>query len=171
MCVLLIVYKEEGMSVTELLRLSELFHELTSEQIEQVTVLGQEKAYSRGDIVILEGDPSDDIYVVCSGLVEVEVSQEVVPDVAGRLQVNPIVRLGRGQVFGEMALLDRGARSATVRCAVDGTTLYIIPRQALLDLCNTNHHIGFAVMRNIAADLSFKLRHRNLQVGLSGGVT
>ena len=56
-----------------------------------------------------------------------------------------------------------------MRCAEDGTTLYVITRQSLWELCNEDHHIGFVLMRNIAADLSFKLRHRNLQVGLAGG--
>lgn len=157
------------MTITELLERSELFHELSTEEIERIAALGNEQAYSKGDTVIQEGDPSDDIYIVCSGLVEVEVAQGTVPDVAGRLQVNPIVRLGRGQMFGEMGLIDQGVRSATVRCAEDGTTLYVITRQALWDLCNKDHHIGFILMRNIAADLSFKLRHRNLQVGLTGG--
>lgn len=157
------------MSVTELLRRSELFYALTPEQIDRVIALGQEKVYSTRDIIIEEGDPSNEIYVVCQGMVEVEVSQGVVPDVPGRLQVNPIVRLGRGQVFGEMGLIDQGARSATVRCADEGTTLFAIPRQAMVDLCDGDHDIGYIVMRNIAADLSFKLRHRNLQMGVAGG--
>ena len=65
------------MSVSELLRLSELFYGLTSEQIEQIANLGQEKVYNARDIVIAEGDPSDEIYIVCGGMVEVEVSQKV----------------------------------------------------------------------------------------------
>jgi CRP/FNR family cyclic AMP-dependent transcriptional regulator len=157
------------MTVTELLERSELFHELSVKEIERIAALGQEQTYNKGDIVIQEGEPSDEIYIVCSGLVEVEVAQGMVPDVAGRLQVNPIVRLGRGQMFGEMSLIDRGVRSATVRCAEDETGLYVITRQALWDLCNEDPHIGFILMRNIAADLSFKLRHRNLRVGLTGG--
>jgi CRP/FNR family cyclic AMP-dependent transcriptional regulator len=157
------------MTITELLERSELFHELSTEEIERIAALGHEQAYDAGDIVIQEGETSDEIYIVCGGLVEVEVAQGTVPDVAGRLQVNPIVRLGRGQMFGEMGLIDQGVRSATVRCAEDGTTLYVVSRQALWDLCNEDHHIGFVLMHNIAADLSFKLRHRNLRVGLTGG--
>ena len=157
------------MTVSELLRRCELFYELTPEQIDQIATLGQEKTFNARDTIIFEGDPSEEVYVVCNGMVEVEVSQSTVPDVAGRLQVNPIVRLGRGQVFGEMGLIDQGARSATVRCAEDGTCLFVISRRALVDLCEGNHDIGYVVMRNIASDLSFKLRHRNLKVGLSGG--
>ena len=63
------------MSVSELLRHIELFAELTPGQIEQIAILGEEKVYNARDIIILEGDPSDEVYVVCSGMVEVEVSQ------------------------------------------------------------------------------------------------
>lgn len=157
------------MSVTGLLQRSELFVELTSEQIEHIVGLGREATYDAGDVIINEGDPSDDLYIICGGMVEVEVSQGTVPDVPGPPPLSSIVRLGQGQVFGEMALVDRGARSATVRCVADDTTLYVIPRQDFWDLCDGDHHIGYIVMRNIAFDLSFKLRHRNLLVGLTGG--
>ncbi|MBU0705556.1 MAG: cyclic nucleotide-binding domain-containing protein [Chloroflexi bacterium] len=157
------------MSITELLQRSEFFAELTAAQIEQIVALGREVVYDAGKVVIREGDPSDEIYVICSGMVEVKVSQGAVPDVPGPPQSSSLVRLGQGQVFGEMALVDRGARSATVRCVEDGTTLYVIPREDFWALCDNDRHIGFIVMRNIAFDLSFKLRHRNLQVGLAGG--
>jgi CRP/FNR family cyclic AMP-dependent transcriptional regulator len=157
------------MSVTRLLQRSELFAELAPEQIERIAALGQEVVYNAGDVVIREGDPSDEVYIICNGMVEVEVSKGTVPDVPGPPQLSSIVRLGQGQVFGEMALVDRGARSATVRCVEDGTALYVIPRQDFWVLCDGDHHIGYVVMRNIAADLSFKLRHRNLLMGLTGG--
>ncbi len=73
-----------------------------------------------------------------------------------------MVHLGPGQIVGEMSLVDRGPRSATVRALTDGTLLYALGRQAFLDLCQANHHLGYVVMRNMAADLSFKLRHRML---------
>jgi CRP-like cAMP-binding protein len=97
-------------------------------------------------------------------------------------QVERIVALGHEAVYNagdaiiregdpsdEMALVDRGARSATVCCVQDGTVLYVIARQAFWDLCDSDHHTGYVVMRNIAADLSFKLRHRNLKMRLAGG--
>ena len=153
------------MSVTELLQRSELFAELGLEKIEQIAALGREVVYDSGDIIISEGDPSDEIYVICKGMVEVEVSTSM----PGPSQPSSIVRLGQGQTFGEMALVDRGARSATVRCVQDDTALHVIPREDFWALCNKDTRIGFIVMRNIAFDLSFKLRHRNLQMGMAGG--
>ena len=147
---------------------SELFAGLTADQIERVAELGEEIAYQRDEVIVREGEASDEIYVVREGMVEVLVSEGAIPDVPGPPQMRPIVHLGSGQTFGEMALVDRGARSATVRCVEDGTRLYVIPRKALLALCDNDPQIGYLLMRNVASDLSFKLRHRNLRVRLEG---
>ncbi|MDY7077982.1 MAG: cyclic nucleotide-binding domain-containing protein [Chloroflexota bacterium] len=157
------------MLITELLQRCELFSGLTPEQIEQVATLCQEVIYNTDDIIIHEGGPADAMYIIHSGTVAVLVSAGMIPDVAGPPQLTPLVRLGQGQFFGEMALVDYGARSATVRCIENNTVVYVISRQDFWDLCDGDHHIGYIVMRNIAFDLSFKLRHRNLQVRLAGG--
>ncbi|GAG41297.1 unnamed protein product, partial [marine sediment metagenome] len=44
----------------------------------------------------------------------------------------------------------------------DGTVLYAISRDDFIELCDEDTRIGYVIMRNIAADLSFKLRHYNL---------
>jgi len=157
------------MSVAELLKRSELFAGLTPGQVDHVASLGQERAYAAGDVVVCEGEPSNEVYIICDGMVEVEVSRVTLPDIPGSPRLSSIVRLGQGQMFGEMGLVDQGARSATVRCVQDGTVLHAIPRQDLWNLCDDDRDIGYILMRNIASDLSFKLRHRNLQVELRGG--
>lgn len=156
------------MSIVELLQRSELFSGLSVEQIEEIAVLTQKAGYSAGDIIIRQGDATNDLYIVQQGMVEVLISKGRIPDVPGPPQLASVVRLGRGQVFGEMALVDRGARSATVRCVEDDTVLHIIPRQDFLSLCEDDRQIGYQVMRNIASDLSFKLRHRNLRLKQEG---
>jgi CRP-like cAMP-binding protein len=60
-----------------------------------------------------------------------------------------------------MGLVDQGARSATVQAASE-IEVYAINCDQFSELCLKDTHLGFVVMRNIAADLSFKLRYRNL---------
>lgn len=148
--------------VARLLRQSELFAGLPEEKVEQILSIGRIETYNAGDEVIAEGEPSDELYLVQQGMVEVLVSSGSVHDIPGPPEPTPVVQLGRGQIFGEMALVDHGVRSATVRSVEDHTVLFVIPREAFWQLCETDHHIGYVVMRNIARDLSFKLRHRNL---------
>lgn len=148
--------------LVELLRRSDLFADLAEEKIRQVIAIGQSRTFVADEDIISEGDPSSELYVIQSGMVEILVPVAIVTDVPGVLELTPVVQLGKGQVFGEIALVDLGARSATVRSVEDGTTLFVIPRDAFWMLCEADHHIGYVVMRNIARDLSFKLRHRNL---------
>lgn len=148
--------------VADLLRQSEIFAGLPEDKIRQIVSIGLTKTFDAGETIIRGGDPSDELYIVQRGMVEVLVPGSAVPDVAGAPDLTVLVQLGLGQVFGEMALVDHGARSATVRCVEDGTVLFVIPRAAFWELCEGDHHIGYVVMRNIARDLSFKLRHRNL---------
>lgn len=77
-----------------------------------------ERSFQRGDLIFRQGDPADRVYVVKSG--EVEVIRED-PEKGDTV----IARLGEGQYFGEMALLNDEPRNASVRAATDITTLTI----------------------------------------------
>ena len=136
----------------------ELFDGLTPEELDSVALICNEQTYSKGDTVTAQGESGDELYVVCDGFVEV-LRTGGVPEQAPR----SVVHLGEGQIFGEMALVDRGPRSATVKAASDSTKVLIIRQDEFAQLCDQNHHLGFVVMRNIAADLSFKLRHQHLK--------
>ena len=47
-------------------------------------------------------------------------------------------------------------------CGQAAIIVDVIDRDAFTRLCNEDKAIGYIVMRNMAVDLSFKLRHRNL---------
>lgn len=64
------------------------------------------KTYSDDDVIVKEGDDGTVMYIIVSG--EVRVCK-----LLGDEQVE-LARLGRGDYFGEMSLLDRSPRSATV---------------------------------------------------------
>jgi CRP-like cAMP-binding protein len=144
------------------LRRVEILSGLTDEQLEQVASICQVVALKPQQKVIQEGDPSNDMYVIHRGSVEIVLSKSRVTAEALSAPGQAIVSLGQGQVFGEMALIDHGPRSATVRCTADDALLYRIQSDDFARLCEQDTDIGYKVMRNLAADLSFKLRHSNL---------
>jgi predicted acylesterase/phospholipase RssA/CRP-like cAMP-binding protein len=67
-----------------------------------------------GELLFEEGDPSDAAYFIAAG--RLRVSQR---DADGSSQ--PVAELGRGEVVGELGLLDHAPRSATVRAVRDST--------------------------------------------------
>lgn len=91
-------------------------------------------------VVVREGDESDSVYVVVEGAVRVEHGGAVV------------ARLGPGELFGEMALLARRPRAATV-VADETTTLLELPRAALEQLRRDDPRVGEALERVCRARL------------------
>jgi CRP-like cAMP-binding protein len=144
------------MDTVQLLRGVEVFDGLSEAELKRVAGICREARYKKGDVVTTQGEVGDEMFIVREGMVEVTVGEA--EGGAPRTEVN----LGTGQVVGEMALVDRGPRSATVRCVTEAAVVNVIGREVFERLCQSDHHIGMLVYRNLAADLSFKLRHRHL---------
>ncbi len=140
----------------KILRSTELFAGLSDEELEEVESICEKRQYRKGELITRQGEAGDALFVVAEGFAEV-----VLPS-PGDASDQVLVQLGGGQVIGEMALIDGGPRSATVRAVTDPTTIAVIGRESFETLCERNTRIGYLVMRNLAADLSFKLRHKNL---------
>lgn len=144
----------------DFLKQLDMFNGLSDEELSKVATLCTELSYKAGDIIINIKAPVDSFYLVRGGTVQIITNPDVLESKPSLIEPL-LVTLGKGQIFGEMGLVDRGARSATVRAASD-TQVYAINCDKFMVLCHEDTHLGFVVMRNIAADLSFKLRYRNL---------
>jgi CRP/FNR family cyclic AMP-dependent transcriptional regulator len=147
------------MSLIDLLKTVSLFNGLSDHQLQRLIDISAEEIFDDEDIIIEQGAEGDKLYFISEGQVEILVRRR--PTEPNRSQVY----LGRGQIFGEMALIDMGKRSATVRCSQDHTVLRVVDSEDFSDLCGSDTAIGYIIMRNMAIDLSFKLRHRNLDLG------
>jgi len=75
--------------------------------------------FEPGQEVFRQGDLGDRIYAILEGEAEVVVRDQI------------IARLGPGELFGEMALLDHTTRSATIRCATP-LSVWSLPKKELL---------------------------------------
>jgi CRP-like cAMP-binding protein len=150
--------------LTNFLKQADIFYQFTPTQLEMVANLCQEREYPLGEIILEEGTSSKELYIITHGEVDILVNPAVVggPDAPqGRVT---IATLRRGQSFGEVALVDEGLRSATVRSAQKGTTMLIISRDKLLMLCETYPQLGYRLMYNLAADLAMKIRNTDLRI-------
>jgi CRP-like cAMP-binding protein len=144
------------MDLIDILGGVELFEGLSRPEIENVASLCHQKEYQENEIVAAQGSPGLQLFIIQEGFVEVSVQRK--GGSAGKV----IVNLGIGQTVGEMSLIDQGLRSATVTAISSPTIVQIISQQDFEKLCEKDTRIGYVVMRNIAADLSFRLRQRHL---------
>lgn len=150
-------------SIVSILRQADIFYELTPTQLELIASIGVEKRFQRGELIFGEGSEGKELYVIASGEVEIELD----PSLVGREPTDSVfvaATLGRGQSFGEIALVDEGKRSAGARAASHDTRLVIIPRDKLMLLCDTYPQLGYRLMRNLAVDLAMKIRNADLNI-------
>ena len=122
-----------------------LFSALSPDQFASLKRVTREATFTGGTEVFKEGDAGDVLYVVKSGLVQITA---VVAD--GERQV--LSRVPPGEVFGEFAILDNQPRSATALAEVE-TTLYVVPRDALVPLLAASPQLSFSMMREITQRL------------------
>jgi CRP-like cAMP-binding protein len=154
------------MNKVDILKRADIFYDLTAAQYEMLAAICDEKKARLGEILFEENTPGDEMFVIGRGAVEVLVDPSIVSGPSNKKRTGPvtIATLREGQMFGEVALVDQGLRSASARCAEADTTLLRIPRDKFMALCESYPELGYKVMRNMAADLAFKIRGSDLAI-------
>jgi CRP-like cAMP-binding protein len=153
------------MTNLSVLQQADIFVDLTPAQLEMIASICQERSFRVGDMIFEENSASDELYVIATGEVEILVDPSLVSDRPDSpTHPTTIATLRRGQSFGEIALVDQGIRSASARSAGHETRLLVIPRNDLMRLCESDPDLGFRLMRNLAADLSIKIRNTDLKI-------
>jgi CRP-like cAMP-binding protein len=85
-----------------------LFADLSDDDLRQLAKLSRTRLFAPHEVVVREGDPAGELFVVLRGRLTVSAAP------SGKKMVG-ISTVGPGEIFGEMALLTGAKRSATVR--------------------------------------------------------
>jgi ABC-type lipoprotein export system ATPase subunit len=108
--------------------LARTFPSLTEQELVRATRNLEPQKYAPGSMIIQEGAPPDNFYIITKGQVEVLVQAS-----NGRQFV--VARMGSGQYFGEIELLRGGANIATIRAAPDtGVEVAALDRETFTSL-------------------------------------
>ncbi len=109
------------------------------------------RTYRQGDVIVRQGDASRELYVMSKG----EASVRLRLKDSGR-EIR-IVTFSAGTIFGELALLDAAARSATVR-ADSEACCHVLAQEGFDALSRTHPQTAIKLTRNIARELAGRLR-------------
>ena len=140
---------------------SQLFDMLSSAELSHLAELAEQRDYRAGDLVFEEGELGDCLYVILEG--EVEVVRRDGGGTPRALQV-----LGAPDFFGEMSVIDKEYRSATVRARTPARLMRLTTRH--LATFRQTYRDGFTfVVVNIARSLSARLREANARLSARQG--
>ncbi len=125
----------------------DLFSTLSKKELQTLAKSCQERSYSAGTTLFVQGDAGAGLYVLKTG--KVRITHAVNPDKAEE----ELGTAGPNDVFGEMSLLDDLPRSATVT-AVDDVTALLLPVWEFRGILQNHPDIA----RKLLAVLSRRLR-------------
>jgi CRP-like cAMP-binding protein len=109
------------------------------------------KFYQPGAVVFREGDEGEEMYIIQKGKVRISKS------FAGKLYV--IAVLSKGDFFGEMAIVNRIKRTATVT-AMDAVELLAFDREGLVNMITKNARVGLSIIDKLCR----RLQNANLKI-------
>jgi CRP-like cAMP-binding protein len=115
------------------------FEDLTPEDLERVTRIGERRTYDAGQEMVSKDGSSQELFVIIAGRAEVEVG--------GRTH-----ELGPGEFFGEMALLGRRPRSASVT-ATEAVKALVLEATYVKPFLMKNPSVAVALLEGVVERL------------------
>lgn len=124
----------------DLLGGTSLFSGLSKRALRKVSAMGAEVIHGDGKAVVTEGSGAHAMHLIVEGEARVSVGG------------NEVAHLGPGDSFGEVALFDKGTRTATVE-AIGSLRVLAIDGSALRNLVRSDGELGLQLLGRLAAAL------------------
>ncbi|MDI1261751.1 MAG: SulP family inorganic anion transporter [bacterium] len=132
-----------------------LVSDFTAEQIEVLRNALEPAAWPAGAVVFRSGDPGSSLYLVTKGRASVHIRHD-----GGDIR---LVTFAPGAVFGELALLDRGPRSATITADEDLKALGL-SEASFAVLCRQQPDLAIKLLTALGRELSVRIRYANMTI-------
>jgi len=137
----------------------DLFHEkgLSPAEIRLLATFSQEENYESDSIIFREGEVGDKLYIILDGQVRIS---KFIPGIGEEA----LAILGRGEFFGEMALIDGSPRSADAKAHGKGATILSIDKKTLGEILKMDPTASLQFLNLLTKMLSQRLREINEKI-------
>ena len=129
----------------DLIRATELFADLEDTDLERIVASVEHRDLRRGDVIFTEGSEAEHLYIVEDGRIAMASKSD-----DGRESVFALME--RGELFGEMPLLDGGKRSASAR-ALEPSVLLAVPYAPVEAILKARPELLWGVVRLLSLRL------------------
>lgn len=140
------------MSASELLKGCPLFYELYDEEINKIIKKSRVSTYKKNQYIIKEGESGKDLYIIILGNATIRKS---INDKEVKL-----IELNRGDLFGEMVIINELERTASV-CAETECDILIISYNEIYSLFKSQTKLFSLLILNLARLLTKRLKETN----------
>ena len=134
-----------------LLRRMPLFQHLTYVELMEILNMSDVRSYKKGATIFQEGDRGEEFFIILDGTVHIEKGGTLLATIA------------TGGHFGEMAIMDKGARSATTVAGRDSQVI-VVGRRPLFALLRKEKDIAVKLLWSFVHVLNYRLRATNTEL-------
>lgn len=134
------LHGEENEAVIAMLEKNPLWSGLDRKDLKAIVKVAMERKFETGDIILSRGEGGVGFYLIRDGSVEI------------KSDGNILAKLGPGQFFGEMAILDNQPRSADV-VAAEPSRCLIVSEWSFKALISDNPRIALNMLQEFARRL------------------
>jgi len=134
-----------------------LFGQLSDDDLEWMLKAGRKRPLQEGDVLIRQGVPVEDVYILLEGRLAVWLTLRRGPE-------REIARLQAGEIVGEMSFVDARPPSATVK-ALEDSTVFGISKAVLSAKLAADQGFAARFYRALAIYLSTTVRERHRALG------
>ena len=123
-----------------------LFSKLDAAKLKLIAFTSEQLALRDDDYLFYENEPSDSVYLILDGALEVMIEREDKTREA-------MVVLGKNMLIGEMGVISNAPRSASIRSSGESSVLKI-ESETFMDLLSENPSMSLHVMRELTDKLN-----------------
>ena len=146
--------KDAGVAEEYALGRLDAFARMQEEDLAVIGSMMSRRVYGKGEVIFREGDDGRELYVIAKGSASVRMR------LPGGNRATRLVTFSAGTVFGEFALLDLQARSATIEADED-LVCYLLSHASFERLTEQHPAIAINLLVNLGRELSGRLRRAN----------
>ncbi|TYC67874.1 Crp/Fnr family transcriptional regulator [Stappia sp. BW2] len=150
---------DESLNKEKLLGQSFIFEALDEQSRKDLAAFAHVKRYTAGDVIFDMGTPGQSMMAIAEGSVRITMTTPSARDVT-------LSELHAGDIFGEIALLDGGERSANAR-ALTNCKLVVLERRSLLEVLNRDPALSIRVIELLCKRVR-RSDERMMEIGFLG---
>ena len=132
-----------------------LLHGFSEEDYQKLAICMEYRHYQRGQLIFQEGDPSEGVYLIQSGRVEISKAVQ-----EGRRRTLVVFR--DGNFFGDISALEKRAHNATAK-ALSDVEIFLLKPEILEGGGTDDLPLSFRLLKRFALIASKNLRQMNLK--------
>ena len=139
-------------AVANLVKGCPLFHEIYDNEVEAIISDCLVATYEPGDYIIKQGEEGTDICVILSGLADITVEKDG--------DSHYIATIGKGDIFGEMVLINETQRTANIICK-EKTDVLVMSFDNFYKFFGKNPSVFALMVLNVTRLITKRLKNSN----------